>query len=195
MTSQSDVKEFWAWFVNHAAEFGDAFENEVLLQELDERVTALGEFTWEVGPGHHKASAFALSPAGNRDLLAVTQAIVDTAPVIPEWEFHAAKQAKPWEPRFQIHDTQGEPFQVDATNWRSVLLEYADGVREVVVEAANLSSLPEDHRRWAVEIALDCLLGERQRLESIDIITVVDDLNDRERRAAFPLAEIHKRIK
>lgn len=195
MTSQSEVKAFWAWFVNHASEFGDTFENAALLENLDEFVTALGDFSWEVGPGHSKPNAFTLSPAGQRDLLGVAQAIVDAAPDIPGWEFHAAKQAKPWEPHFQMHDAHGKPLDVDATDWRSVLLQYADGVREVLVEAPNLSSLPEDYRRWAAEIALDCLLGERCRLEAIDIITVVDELSARERDAAFPLAELRERIR
>ncbi len=194
MTSDSNVRKFWAWFICHASELESISENAALLQQLDERVAALGDFSWEVGPGQKKANALALSPAGNRDLLAATQAIVDSAPAIPEWEFYAAKQAKPWEPRFQLHDTNGEPLDVDASTWRGVLLAYADGVREVVVEAPNLSSLQEDYRRWAVEIALDCLLGEQHRLEAIDVITVVDELTDKEQRAAFLLADIRERI-
>ncbi len=194
MTSQIQIREFWTWFARHASEFGNTFENKALLQQLDELVTGLGDFAWEVGPGNTEENSFALSPAGNRELLAVTKAIVDVAPNVPGWEFHSAKPAKRWEPRFELHDANGEPFEVDATDWHCALLEYADGAHEVLVEAPNLGSLPEDYKRWAAEIALDSLLGERRRLEAIDEVTVIAELSARERGSAFPVTDIGERI-
>jgi hypothetical protein len=164
------------------------------LQQLDELVTGLGDFAWEVGPGINAENAFTLSPGGNRELFAVTKAIVAAAPNVPEWEFHSAKPAKHWEPRFELHDANGEPFEIDATNWRCVLLEYTDGTHEVLVEAPNLGSLSEDYKRWAAEIALDSLLGEQRRLEVVDEVTVIDELSEKERAGAFPVADIRDRI-
>ncbi len=195
LRSAGVLEEFWTWFADHASEFGEAFENEVLLQELDERVTGLGDFAWEVGPGNNAENAFTLSPAGNRDLLEVTRAIVDAAPEVSGWEFHSAKPAKPWNPRFELHDANGVPVEVDATDWRCVLLKYADGAHEVLIEAPNLRALTKDYQRWAAEIILDSLVGERSRLENIDEVTVVSEFSDRERIAAFPVADVRDRIR
>ena len=165
-----------------------------LLRQLDDLVAGLGDFAWEVGPGGDAENAFTLSPGGDRELLAETQTIVDAAPVVPGWEFHSAKPPRKWEPRFALHDADGEPFEVDATGWRCALLIYADGTHEVVVEAPNLASLPQDYQRWAAELALDGLLGERRRLEVIDDVTVVAEFSDKESAAAFPMADVRDRV-
>lgn len=185
------VGQFWRWFTEHAHEFGDTFENEEALTRLDEMVGSLGAFAWEVGP----ANFFVLSPGGDRALLKETQAIIDAAPDLRGWEFHAAKPAKNWQPRFELTDANGESFNVDATAWRCVLLKYPDGGLEVVVEANNLGPLSEDYRRWAAEILLDGVLGERRRLELVDQITVVNRLSERESTAAFLAVDIDEHIK
>lgn len=195
MTSEIQVKEFWQWFSTHASEFGDRFENKALLRQLDELVAGLGDFAWEVGPGTNTENAFILSPAGNRDRLPIAAAIVAMAPDIPRWEFHSAKPAKHWEGRFELQDPNGEFLEIDATDWRCVLLRYADGIHEVVVNAPNLRMLPEDYQQWAVEIAMDILLGERRRLDLIDEVTVVSEFSDREHMASFLVSDIPNRIK
>lgn len=195
MTSHQQIRDFWDWFANHAPEFGDTFQNEALLRQLDVLVAELGNFAWEVGPGEMEENAFVLSPAGNRNLLEVTEAIVAMAPAVPRWEFHPAKPAKHWVPHFQLKDVNDSLIEIDATDWNCVLLEYDDGMREILIHAPSLNGISEDHKQWAIEIAVESLLGERRRLVAIDEVTLVSDFSERERKAAFPMAEIPKRIK
>jgi hypothetical protein len=194
MIEGEKVRVFWEWFSGRASDFGSSFQNRDLLQELDQRVNQLGSFAWEIGPGQSAPNAFVLSPGGSRDQLAETTAIVAAAPPVQNWEFYAAKPPRPWKPRFELHLEERE-YAVDATAWRSVLLRYPDGAHEVVVEAPNIASLPEHYQRWAAEIALDGLLGERRRLEVIDEVSVVSRLSDRESDAAFPIKELPERIR
>ena len=194
MRSQEQVRVFWEWFSRQAPRFGSKFENAKLLRQLDDLVTGLGDFAWEVGPGEEAENAFVLSPGGDRELLKETRDIVRAAPVVPGWEFHSAKPPKPWEPHFEIQNPEGAPFGVDATTWRCTLLKYPDGTREVVVEAPNLDPLPAEYQRWAAEIALDSLLGERRRLEVVDEVTVVAKLSPKESAAAFPIVDVRDRI-
>lgn len=194
MTSQEKIREFWTWFATSAPHFGDSYQNEDLLAQLDSRVTSLGDFAWEVGPGRTAENAFVLSPGGDRALLAEARAIVGAAPSLPGWEFHSAKPPKDWKPRFEIQDANGQPFEIDASSWRCVLLRHPDGVHEALVEASNLDSLPNDYRRWAAEITLDGLVGERRRLEIIDEVTVLEKFDRRESEAAFPIVEVRDRI-
>lgn len=194
MTTHKQIIEFWDWFSNYAPQLGDEFENEELLQQLDQRINSMGDFAWELGPGSNTEYAFTISPGGDRELLAETQAIVDAAPFVSGWEFYSAKPPKQWESRFEIIDADGNPFQVETSGWHSVLLKYEDGAHELVVEAQNLTPLPADYQRWAVEIALDGLLGESRRLEVIDEVTVVAKFSRKENAAAFPVIEIRERI-
>lgn len=193
MSASEKARLFWEWFSRRASDFGDSFQNQDLLRELDERVAQLGNFAWEVGPGRSAPNALVLSPGGARDQLVETTAIVAAAPSLQDWEFYPAKPPRPWAPRFELHMEERE-YEVDATGWRSVLLRYPDGAHEVIVEAPNIASLPELYQRWAAEIALDGLLGERRRLEVIDDVSVVSRLSDRENVAAFPIKELPERV-
>ena len=197
MATHEQIKDFWEWFSSHAPQFGDAFENEALLRQLDDLVTSIGEgaFAWEVGPGSNAKNAFTLSPGGDRELLSKTKAIVDAAPLVSDWEFHSAKPPKQWEGRFELAVDGGKFLEVDVTSWRCTLLKYADGFHEIVVEAPNLNSISKDDQRWAAEIALDGYLGERLRLETIDEVTVVAELSNKESAAAFPIVKVCERIK
>lgn len=162
------VAAFWEWFCSAAPHFGTQFQNEELLGELDHRVVALGDFAWEVGPGLTQPNAFVLSPGGDRKLLALTAAIVAEAPAIDGWEVHSAKPPKQWDLRFEIEDERGNRQLLDASTWQYAM----HGEREVEVYGYDLIRLSPAYAKWAAEIALDGILGERERLLRFDEISV-----------------------
>jgi hypothetical protein len=194
--TERGLQGFWRWFASVADEFGEHFENEDLLKELDRRVTRLGPFAWEVGPGLERPSALTISPAGSRELLRRTEAIVQCAPEIPGWEFHPAKMPRRAQAIFEIENAEGRSVLVDASEWTFVLLQYPDGQAEAIIEAANLDlSLSDDHQRWAGEIALDGIIGEATRISLIDQVTVVRHLDDEYGGRARPLLAIGEALK
>jgi hypothetical protein len=41
---------FWHWFSQYYEEFGQNFDHETALIELDNKIMDLGDFAWEIGP-------------------------------------------------------------------------------------------------------------------------------------------------
>jgi hypothetical protein len=170
----SDISEFWIWFASVSGDFGARFENASLLKELDLRVTALGPFTWEVGPAPNSSdSILVISPGGRAELLPETKKVVDLAPACPGWRFFSAIPPKQWDRRFFMNDSEGTRVAVDASQWRYVLHKYPDGVFDIVIYAPDLAPLAEQDRITAAEIVLDGELGEEARLSLIDGIEIV----------------------
>ncbi len=188
---KAEIALFWHWFSTVQSDFGDHFENASLLAELDENLSRLGDYGWEVGPGTLAPNALVISPAGRRELLARTREIVQEAPHITGWEFHAAKPPKKWAGTFEMHDDDDRLVHVDASNWTFVMLRYPSGTTEVLVEAPQLDpSLSDAYRRWAAEIAIDALIGEERRLQLIDEVAVTEHMEPAHRPLARPILEL-----
>lgn len=190
MAHGEQVKEFWDWFAASADGFGERFDNQPLIRELDERVTALGGFAWELGPGLKEKNALVISPAGDRRRLTQTRNIIAQAPTIAGWEFHPAKPPKQWGLVFEMEAVDGATIQIDARDWRYVLLRHADGGFEVLVEAPNLADLSDEDRISAAEIVLDGVLGEQRRLEMPAEVGVIDKFDGETEHAAKPIKMI-----
>lgn len=192
----ADISEFWSWFRSVCGDFGARFENASLLKELDQRVTALGPFTWEVGPAPNSSdSILVISPGGRAELLPETKKIVDLAPACPGWRFFAAKPSKDWERRFFMNDSQGKRVAVDASEWRYVLYGYPDGVFDIVIDAPDLARLTEQERITAAEIVLDGELGEEARLSFISEVEVVVDPVDDDSVKTTPIAHVRDHLR
>lgn len=63
------VREFWEWFSKNCRNFGADFDNAELIEELDNWIRQLGDYSWELGPGKLKEYALVISPNGDADLL------------------------------------------------------------------------------------------------------------------------------
>lgn len=192
----SDILDFWRWFASVCGGFASHFENAALLKELDQHVTALGPFTWEVGPSRNSNdSILVISPGGHAELLQETKTIVDLAPACPGWQFFSAKQPKDWERRFFMNDSQGNQLAVDASEWRYVLYGYPDGVFDIVVHAPDLAGLSEQDQITAAEIVLDGELGEEARLSLINEIEIVVPPRDVGPAATTPITCVSDHLK
>lgn len=195
----SQVSEFWNWFQDNADSIAvdikertrfDGLDQK--LGELDQRVLNLASgISWEVGPGIHKSWQFVISPNLDRNLREVARTIVAEAPALSDWEFYSARQKKDWDYRVEVaNEKEGGSYSIDAKRWRFVLLQYPDGIREILIEAAGLPKISDDDRRLIGEIVLESLLGEEVFLDSVDDFELVDEFEARFAAEARPIQNL-----
>jgi hypothetical protein len=181
------IEQLWRWFADVSTELAGKYEDDEMLDELDRRVAAIGDVSWELGPGSTKECALTLTPDGDPNLLPVTQRAVAMAPELPLWEFYSARQKKEWELQFSMESSGGNMVDVDARPWRYTLLRLPEGRFDIIVEQPNLGDLIEEDRFAAAVIVLDGILGEARRLLSIDGIEAVTSLEPKYSKGASPM--------
>ncbi len=191
------VKQFWNWFSENCQDFGADFDNTNLLESLDRWVTQLGDFSWEVRPGKVKDNALIISPNGDDDLLQDTKLIVNSAKTCEGWEYYYAKppMEKEWDLTFSIETNEKEIVDIDASQWEYVLLEYEDGMFEIIVKASDLQQLDESDEQTAVEILLDGILGEETRMRTICGVDVVEEFEEHYQDKAGTIRNLSSHIK
>ncbi|NVB40622.1 hypothetical protein G6O69_22480 [Pseudenhygromyxa sp. WMMC2535] len=149
---------------------------EALCDELSEKLEALGDLSWEIGPSDDDGLFIAISPDGNSDLLAVTRKIVSRAPHMKGWSPLPAKPPREDMLRFTIEGDDGGEIAIDGSPWMYILYRLKDGKIEILIEQNNLATASDEERYLAAVILLDGLLGEERRLELLDMIDTVPRL-------------------
>jgi hypothetical protein len=172
-----DTHMFWHWFSSHHNEFGENFDNDKTLAELDNRIMGLGDFAWEIGPGAEDNNQLVISPGGNLDLLPITKQIVSCAMNIPGWVFFYAKPPKEWKLIFHFQKGDGEVIEINASKWEYVLLNCEDDGFEIILQTYYLTNLSEEDKLIAAEILLDGILGEEARMLHITYIDIVEEFD------------------
>jgi len=162
------IASFWTWFQLNAGLFGEEFDNHALFERLDRKIADLGPYGWEVGPAVRleRGSLLAFSP-GTLENLEETKAIVDRAPEISGWEFHAARPPCPWSRRIEVPGRGPVPMALDVGAWEYVLRTYADGRYGLVLHAPEIASMDDDSQAEIVRTLLDAEIGEARRLRSL----------------------------
>jgi len=177
-TIDKKVDEFWAWFHENCRKFGDKFDNKHLLHELDLRISTLGPFSWEVGPGKFQENSLVISPNGDLEVLEYSKAVIGKAKQCPGWEFYYAKPPKEWDMKFDYSVNEDRVEPIDASLWQYVLAKYEDGTFEIVIKSYPLLELNDQDKLSVAEIVLDSILGEEIRMKLISFIEVVDEFED-----------------
>jgi hypothetical protein len=172
------IRQFWEWFSQNCHDFGVDFDNTILLSELDDWISRLGNFSWEIGPGKVKENALVISPNGDIELLQETKEIVQGAQDCTGWEYYYAKPPKEWELLFDFETTDETLIEVNASEWQYSLLKYEDGMFEIIIRAPNLNGLDDTDKLTAAEITLDGVLGEELRMQAICAIDVVEEFEE-----------------
>jgi hypothetical protein len=192
VTSAKRVSEFWEWFEGIYQCFGDRFQNRDLIEELDTRIARLGKFSWELGPGVKDSHnhALVLTPCGNPELLAETRKVIEVAPPCPGWEFYAAKPPKEWQRTFDLIADDGTRLRIDASGARYVLLEYPDGVFDVLLADRGIANLPSDLGQTAIDILLEGELGEERRMQLINIVELFDEFEEDMHHKSRPISSL-----
>jgi hypothetical protein len=189
MTAEDAIDAFWAWFAENSGRISPELENEVILEELDGRVSELGCPAWEIGPGDEAEWFLALSPDGDNEALPLTREIVSHAPSVPGWEFLPYRPKKKWDLQFEIEGESG-PITVDARNWRYVAYRYPDGVYDLVISVGNEAELGPGDRDLAVRIAVEGQIGEEALLTRINELDAVVELSTDQASRSRPLTSL-----
>jgi len=86
-------------------------------------------------------------------------------------------------------------MDVNALQWEYVLLEYEDGMLEVIIKAPELDHLDDSDRQVAAEILLDGLVGEEVRIQRICVIDVVETFEEPYQKKASEIKNLSDHIK
>jgi hypothetical protein len=70
----------------------------------------------------------------------------------------------------------GQRVFLNASNWRYVLLQYEDGLFEILVEALNMHDFSEEDSLMAANIVLEGILGEEVMIVAVTGVEVLDSL-------------------
>jgi len=192
--TQKKIKAFWAWFSTISGKLAANIEDNSLLDELDKRVRGLHpRLSWELGPGRTREWQLVISPNLDRELRELANTVVAEAPVLPDWQFYAARRPKDWNYQFQLEsDDVGRVKSLDASNWKFVLLEYPDEAYEILLEGEDASSLGDDERWQAAAIVLESILGEDALLDRIAEFELVSELEARFASSSRPIQELRE---
>ena len=175
----SKIDDFWEWFSAQEGHIRQVLnghsqqDKEALVQSLDDKILRLGMFTWELGHGTSRSFYLTISPNGSRELLALSQEIMDYAPHLPHWEFYPAKQPQEWDLSFKLFDEEYIEREVDASSWKF----YLDGTDRdqvsIVLEAGNIAHLDHETRETAANLVVTSLLGEEQKILYVREIEII----------------------
>lgn len=188
------IKEFWNWFAHNCNSLEENYENTELLDQLDQWIYKLGDFSWEIGPGINAANALTISPNGDKNLLQSTKTIITYAKKCSGWEFYYAVPPKNWNLIFDFETKDNYPVEINAQEWEYVLLKYEDDMFEIIIKATNLNELRDDDKIIAAEILLDGVIGEEQRIQDICAIEVVNDFDKEYRERKSNITNLIKHL-
>lgn len=182
---KAGTDQFWKWFAYNAGRFKDESEpGDAFIHEIDEHVSRLGNFAWELGPGYYTANMFVLSPGGDKARLDETRAVIARAPELDGWEFYHSRQPIQGAPNFILY-RENAPFQFDASLWKYVLLKFPDNTFDILIKADNISELSPEDQMLATHLAIDGIVGEERRIELfVDIEVVAEFSEDHKGRAS-----------
>lgn len=169
----NNIKDFWKWFESNKDVLKSNKLNNDVLQILNEKILSLGDFNWEVREGKEKENMLILSSGGDVDLLPLTKNIINSAPILSEWEFYFYKPAKDWDYKFYVEEFDKKKM-IDASSWEYVLLQFPDSSYDIIIKAPSLAVLPKDEQYDIFDIVLENILGEEISLKLIKNVDIVD---------------------
>ncbi|MBN8877460.1 MAG: hypothetical protein J0I32_07935 [Sphingobacteriales bacterium] len=172
----NEYLSFWQWFVESRHQIETITSGSSIVADIDRRITALGDFVWEVGPGKVKSSSFTLSPGGDVNLLSKAKVIVSYSPNLEDWEFYYARQEKTWS-NIVIVSVDNERISIDVSQWKYVLFKYEDLTFDVLLKPSPWMPILEQEITGISEMIIDNIVGEELRLLRLPYIEVVRDFD------------------
>jgi len=166
---------FWEWFNTIGNELLLDTTNTSLISQLDNRVSTMGRFDWEIGPFNEGEFYFAISPNLDIERLSVTQHIISYAPECERWNFLPSKPIKyDWNGIWKMKNDLGKEIWVDSNDWKYVLYQFDDKDFDIDVLVGDIEG-DMDTCYLAIDIGLTGYLGEEEYMRLIKNIKLVTE--------------------
>ncbi len=170
----SKINKFWDWFLVNEHFLKPELITNILVDNIDEKIQELGNFSWEIGYDDEKKDNFlVISPNGSYELLDECKYIINISPKIKNWYFLYSRPPKKWNLIFNL-EINGNKLFFDAKEWEFLLFKYPDGVYDIVINFNNNEKIIKKIFYDAAIIALEGELGEEFVIEKINKIEIVN---------------------
>lgn len=189
------IHQFWNWFVQQEAQFRQIQDEEGVRELLNNQILSLGRFAWGIDRGRQKRFALTFSPNNDHRLLALSKQIVEAAPDLPYWEFHACRPPDLyWDFKFQTFNNFMVLQTFDAAKWQFVLIEEEDYRIRIEIKADNMATLDLDDQNIEAERAVTRLLGDELRIEEVHSVAIVHRFDPLDQDWVYNMRELRKRF-
>ena len=177
------IDDFWNWFIQTEAQFRAFFEDEtvvnqeLLVEEMNNKVLDFGMFSWEIGPGQEKKYALTISPNGSKQRLSISKQMMYAAPLMPEWELHYCKPAKDWDFTFQLFDDFMIQRKIDASSWQFLLAKSPGEGISILLDSPSIQGLSEDLKQNAADLVITNCIGEEHKIDYLKGIQFINEFD------------------
>ncbi len=192
------IKLFWEWFVENEILMKDVVNDDLhddrdfLINAMDNHVLDFGMFTWEIGQESNDLFFFTISPNGNSELLQMSKKIMTKAPGLNTWKFNYAKPAKNWNFQFNVFDDYANEHNIDASEWKFILLPYPGNKVKLIIEAKNIANVDDNTKDSAGNYVLTHTLGEECKINNIAAFEIVSAFENQDQSTGISIVNLQK---
>jgi hypothetical protein len=160
--SDEAINAFWRWFSDHHHDVEAMLDRDDTVElsfQINAQIDLLSSrLAWEIGPGLVEPYMFVFPTAGDSERKMAVSRIMEKAPWIERWEFHASRPTRPFQPEIQLPD---RGLSLRTSDWRFALKPSATSDRfDLQIYDDKLVSFDEKTALTAAFILLDAVLGE-----------------------------------
>ncbi len=170
------VQKFWDWFKSVSEDLSIDPIRRDWITTLDNLISQLGHFDWEIGPWENNLSYLAISPNLNIDRLALARQVIKYAPICDGWIFLASKPPRDWKGIWKMRNEKDNEIFVDSNDWKYILYEFDDKTYDMDLFVEDIDG-DDSTINLAIDIALTGYLGEEMFLSFIKNIQVVGNFS------------------
>lgn len=188
----ASISMFINWFsanesvLKKALIASEQIDTSKIVDQLDQLILSFGKFSWHAETKNEIDFHFTISPNSDRELLALSQQIIQEIPPLNNWTFHPSKQAN-GDLSISIYDHEMDIHYVDASSWIILIEGKGDNKSELIIYADNMSELDEETQIDAADAIITNILGEKLKIELLYGIELRNQLSEEEKSMAIPL--------
>ncbi|WP_183573929.1 hypothetical protein HDF18_08700 [Mucilaginibacter sp. X5P1] len=173
--TKTDIKKvvkFWDWFKSVSNDLIlNPTRNDLTIQ-IDNHISQLGHFDWEIGPWDENSFYFAISPNLDPNKLNLTHQIIEHAPKCKGWHFLASKPPKEWQGIWKMKNEKGTEIWINSNNWKYILYAFEDKTFDMDIMIDDING-NDDTINMAIDIALTGFIGEEKFMNLIKNISII----------------------
>jgi len=188
------IGRFWIWFRDNVRLLELRPTDPDLCYQLGERIDSIDpRLEWEIGPAKCGTGwQLVVSPGRDPEMMTLARKVVLEAPQLSNWTFESLRPPKKWGDELHIAQRNGELALVNVSQWAFVILQYPDGVLEILISCEGNVPPPEVDRTVAGEIVVESILGESPFVHCELRVSVVEQVEQRLQGKERPLNQLRE---